>query len=395
MNVKAKRITTIAMLCALAYVVMAVGRVPVVLFLKYDPKDVVITLGGLIWGPMTACLVSVLVSVLEMFTVSDTGILGCIMNILSTCAFACTASAIYRKKRTLAGAVAGLAAGCAVMVSAMLLWNYLITPLYMGYPREAVAELLLPAFLPFNLLKSGLNSGITFLLYKPVVSSLRKSGLIDAPSGPAARRPVGLGRLAGLPAAGLRLHRGQAAPEPGVYAAEILLGGRRLCGLAHIAPGGGAPSIELLFFHGGEAPCGEAVELRLRQRLRRCQPFDNLPLLSAQLRLDCLSAQSFWGISPGSPRLSMEPAGRRAVVGMQAIPLSEKEFGVLYLLYTHPDVPITKEQIYEAVWRAPSNHCLHAVENTVFQIRRRLRPHAGGHDFIRTVAGLGYQFNPG
>ena len=206
---------------------------------------------------------------------------------------------------------------------------------------------------------------------------------------------AGLGRLAGLPAAGLRLHRGQAAPEPGVYAAEILLGGRCLCGLAHIAPGGGAPSIELLFFHGGEAPCGEAVELRLRQRLRRCQPFDNLPLLSAQLRLDCLSAQSFWGISPGSPRLSMESAGRRAVVGMQAIPLSEKEFGVLYLLYTHPDVPITKEQIYEAVWRAPSNHCLHAVENTVFQIRRRLRPHAGGHDFIRTVAGLGYQFNPG
>ena len=38
MNVKAKRITTIAMLCALAYVVMAVGRVPVVLFLKYDPN---------------------------------------------------------------------------------------------------------------------------------------------------------------------------------------------------------------------------------------------------------------------------------------------------------------------------------------------------------------------
>ncbi len=63
--------------------------------------------------------------------------------------------------------------------------------------------------------------------------------------------------------------------------------------------------------------------------------------------------------------------------------------------HTHPDVPFTKEQIYEAVWRALSNHCLHAVENTVFQIRRRLRPHAGGHDFIRTVVGVGYQFNPG
>lgn len=50
MNVKAKRITTIAMLCALAYVVMPSAACRVVLFLKYDPKDVVITLGGLIWG---------------------------------------------------------------------------------------------------------------------------------------------------------------------------------------------------------------------------------------------------------------------------------------------------------------------------------------------------------
>ena len=50
MNSKANRITTIAMLCAISYAVMAVGRVPVVLFLKYDPKDVIITLGGLIWG---------------------------------------------------------------------------------------------------------------------------------------------------------------------------------------------------------------------------------------------------------------------------------------------------------------------------------------------------------
>ena len=34
MNSKTKRITITAMLCAITYVVMAVGRVPVVLFLK-------------------------------------------------------------------------------------------------------------------------------------------------------------------------------------------------------------------------------------------------------------------------------------------------------------------------------------------------------------------------
>ena len=52
MNNNTKKITTTAMLAAIAYVVVVVvvGRIPVVLFLKYDPKDIIITLGGLIWG---------------------------------------------------------------------------------------------------------------------------------------------------------------------------------------------------------------------------------------------------------------------------------------------------------------------------------------------------------
>lgn len=179
MNSKTKKIVIIAMLCAIAYAVMVVGRVPVVLFLKYDPKDVIITIGGFLFGPLTAFLVSVVVSLVEMVSVSDTGIIGCIMNILSTCAFACTAAYIYKKKHTLSGAVIGLAAGCVLMTIVMLLWNYLFTPIYLGYPREAVAEMLLPVFLPFNLLKGGLNMAITLLIYKPIVTGLRKAGLIE------------------------------------------------------------------------------------------------------------------------------------------------------------------------------------------------------------------------
>ena len=179
MNSKTKRITAIGMLCAITYVTMVVGRIPIILFLKYDPSDVIVTLGGFIWGPMTSCIVSVIVATLEMITVSDTGILGCIMNIVQTLSFACTASIIYKKKHTLSGALIGLASGWLITVIVMLLWNYLVTPLYMGYPREAVVELLLPAFLPFNLLKGGLNASIIFLLYKPIVTALRKSGYIS------------------------------------------------------------------------------------------------------------------------------------------------------------------------------------------------------------------------
>ncbi|MCI8631906.1 MAG: ECF transporter S component [Lachnospiraceae bacterium] len=177
---RTKKLTTLAMLAALAYLVMVVGRIPIVLFLKYDPKDVIITIGGFIFGPLSAFAISAVVSVIEMFTVSDTGIIGAVMNLVSTCSFAFVAALIYKKNHTLKGAVIGLLVGVCSMVIVMLLWNYLLTPIYMGYPREAVAAMLPTAFLPFNLLKGGLNAGLTVLLYKPVVKTLRKAGLAPA-----------------------------------------------------------------------------------------------------------------------------------------------------------------------------------------------------------------------
>ncbi len=183
MNEKTKKLTTLAMLCAMAYLIVALIRIPMIPalpFLKYEPKDVIITIGGFIFGPLPAMLISVIVSLIEMVTFSTTGIIGCIMNFLSTISFACVAAFLYKKKHTLKGAVLGLVSGIAIMTVVMLLWNYLITPLYMGYPREAVAAMLLPGFLPFNLIKGTLNACITMLLYKPVVMTLRKTGLITA-----------------------------------------------------------------------------------------------------------------------------------------------------------------------------------------------------------------------
>lgn len=178
MNNKTKKLSTLAMLSAISYLVMIVGRIPVILFLKYDPKDVIITIGGFIFGPLSSFIISILVSFVEMVTISDTGFIGLVMNIISTCAFACTAAYIYKKSKTLKGAIIGLLTGCISMTAIMLLWNYLITPIYLGYPREAVAKMLIPAFLPFNLLKGGLNAAITMLFYKPLVTVLRKSNLI-------------------------------------------------------------------------------------------------------------------------------------------------------------------------------------------------------------------------
>lgn len=193
-----KKIVLLAMLAAISYLIMSLVRIPVVLFLKYEPKDVVITIGGFLFGPMASFVVSLVVSLLEMVTVSDTGPIGCVMNLLSTCSFACTAAFIYKRKHTLKGAISGLAAGSVLMIITMLLWNWLITPWYMGVDRTTVESMLLPAFLPFNLLKAGLNSALTLSLYKPLVTALRKIRLIEDPSSGSSSSKHGVYLLAAI-----------------------------------------------------------------------------------------------------------------------------------------------------------------------------------------------------
>ena len=171
------------MLAAIAYAVMYFGRIPMISFLKYDPKDFVMNITGFLFGPLAVFTVSAVVSTVEMFTASETGWIGLLMNIISTCSFACTAALIYKKRRDLKGAVIGLVTGLLLMTGVMLVWNYIITPIHLGYPREAVAEMLIPVFLPFNLIKGGINAAITMMLYKPVVMALRKAGLVPEPEG--------------------------------------------------------------------------------------------------------------------------------------------------------------------------------------------------------------------
>ena len=176
-----KQMVVMALLAALAYVVMVFIRIPVISFLKYEPKDVIITIGGFIYGPLASVGISLIVTLVEMGTVSETGWIGAVMNFVSTCAFVLPATIIYKKIHNLKGAIIGLVSGVVTMIIVMLLWNYILTPLYMGYPREAVAKMLPTVFLPFNALKGGLNAALTMLLYKPVITALRAARLVPKP----------------------------------------------------------------------------------------------------------------------------------------------------------------------------------------------------------------------
>lgn len=180
-NERLRALVCMAMLSALAIAADIFLRIPNIGgFLTYEPKDVVLTIGGFIFGPIAGLIMSLIVCFVEMITISDSGLIGFLMNFLASGVFIGVSTAIYSRKKSLSRAVIGLIAGSFSMLAIMLLWNYIITPLYTGLPREAVLGLFLPLLIPFNLLKAALNSALILFLYKGVVTALRKSKLIPA-----------------------------------------------------------------------------------------------------------------------------------------------------------------------------------------------------------------------
>ena len=185
MNMTTEKITTLGMLCALAVIVNLLIHfplIPSVEFLSYDAKDVIIVIGGFIYGPGSAFIMSVIQTLLEIMYRGG-NLLDVLMNVISTCTFACVAAWIYKRDHTRKGAFLGLGIGTVCSVLSMLLWNYIVTPIYFGMPREAVVSILIPGILPFNLLKCGLNTGLTLFLYKPIVGVFRRTSLVEHSSG--------------------------------------------------------------------------------------------------------------------------------------------------------------------------------------------------------------------
>lgn len=168
-----------SLLCAMAYAVMFVGRIPIIAHLSYDPKDIVIVFGGFVFGPLMVVIISVIVPLIEMITASNTAIIGMIMNILSSLAFALPAVLIYYRRKSLKNAIIGLIVGVIVNVAAMLLFNYFISPFYFNIPQAEIAKMLLPIFLPFNLIKGSINAALILLLYPHLVKVFESLNLLN------------------------------------------------------------------------------------------------------------------------------------------------------------------------------------------------------------------------
>lgn len=168
---KVKQLAIMAMLVALSLVLIAVIHVPlipVVSFLEYDPADIPILIGAMAYGPLAGLALTVVASVIQGFFISTTGPWGILMHLIATGTLMLVASGTYKLWHTKGGAALGLFLGTLAMGIVMIPANHFITPVWMGASTEMVDSLILPGILPFNLLKAGINSLITFVTYKAV-----------------------------------------------------------------------------------------------------------------------------------------------------------------------------------------------------------------------------------
>ena len=168
--VNAKKIAKLAVLAALSILLVAVLRfplVPAVHWLEYDAADIPILIGTFLYGPWTGIFLTLIVSVLQGVTVSaQSGWVGIVMHFLATSSLVLVSGCVYKFFHTKRGALVGLIAGSLTMTVLMIPLNYIFTPLY-GTPVEAVTQFL-PWIVLFNFAKAGINSAVTFFVYKSV-----------------------------------------------------------------------------------------------------------------------------------------------------------------------------------------------------------------------------------
>ena len=171
-----RKLTTMGMMAAVSIILVYLIHFPIfpaASFLEYDPADIPIFICTFLYGPLSCFILTVIVSFIQGFTVSaQSGIIGVMMHIFATGFFTIVAGNMYKNHRNKKSAVKALVVGSIIMVLMMCIWNIVFTPIFMGTPRDVVMAMIVPIIIPFNAIKAGVNSLITFLIYKKIANHI-------------------------------------------------------------------------------------------------------------------------------------------------------------------------------------------------------------------------------
>ena len=91
--------------------------------------------------------------------------------------------------------------------------------------------------------------------------------------------------------------------------------------------------------------------------------------------------------------VEIRPAARQVLRAGREIPLTPKEFDILYFLARNRGQVFTKEQIYRAVWDADYLLDDSNIMAFIRKLRKKLEPDPDDPVYILTIWGIGYKFS--
>lgn len=163
-----RQLVTMALLCAVGalFSFVQIPLIPAAPFLTYDPSLVPAMVGGFAYGAGPGVVVGLVTCVLHGLVTGEW--VGTLMNMVATVCYVLPAAAIYGRVRTYPGALGGLVAGVALATAGSVAANLTIGVAFWYGSVDAIVALILPALVPFNLVKTILNSVLTLGVYKAV-----------------------------------------------------------------------------------------------------------------------------------------------------------------------------------------------------------------------------------
>lgn len=178
------KMVQMAMLIAISLVLMMLIRFPIfpsAAFLQYDMADVPVLIGTMLFGPLSGLLILVIEAFLQAFLLAGDGWVGFLMHVMAQGVLVLVAGLFYKKWHNTRGLIVGLILGSLGATLMMVPLNYIFTVHFYGVPLEALNDLMLPAVIPFNLIKMGGNSLISAIVFIPLNRYLnrRKNHDID------------------------------------------------------------------------------------------------------------------------------------------------------------------------------------------------------------------------
>lgn len=125
------------------------------------------------------------------------------------------------------------------------------------------------------------------------------------------------------------------------------------------------------------------------------KPFNNTEVIARVKSI--LRRQNSYTVLPQDEKIEIgsliinKKAHEVKTVNGQSLQLTSSEFGILYLLASHPNRVFSANDIFEQVWDQDGSMSVKTVMVHISHLRDKIEKATGGEKLIKTVWGVGYK----